>query len=1101
MKYLINSLVVMSLVWLTACGGGPDLDSDDPTPVANVAPTASAANDFSAEENTSVSLDANASSDSDGTITNFAWTQTSGSPSVTINNASTSSASFTTPDISTDTQLTFEVTVTDNDGATNSDSIIITVTPVITANQPPVASVPANFNAIENTNVNLDGSASSDPDGNIASYLWTQTSGSPNVTLSNSDTATATFTAPMVDSDTPLIFQLSVTDDQGDLNSNSVTVTITDASTTNQPPTANAGVDQTVAFNSETTPNMGTNLDGVVDWTSAHPFIDLKKYSREWITACDTGLQADCTGANSWNTGEESSLNLDADGWIISLPTPEESPVYWYTRLFWAGDPQYVGGRHIVTYDGDGTLNYFFGMTLVSSSAGRDVIDITSGDMMMTLTATDPNGTGNYIRNIKIVREVYESVDTDSNPFNPDFLASLSGFQLIRFMDWMATNNSPQTNWSGRSEVNDHTYTTNAGVPIEIQMRLANELAVAPWINIPHQADDNYITQFATTALQELDPNLTIYVEYTNEAWNAIFSQGAYMLVQGRAAWPSSSESDFTISVNWFGQRSANVCDIWKTVWAAQSDRVHCIMGGFAANAWVTEQAMECPLSAFAPCSAHGIDSIAIAPYFAGELGWIDRESEVELWDLTALFSEINNVSVPEALIWVDDHITLANRFNVELTAYEGGQHLVGVNAVVDNDVITSLFNNANRDPRMQQSYETFLTGWNERGGSTFTHFNHISSYSKWGSWGASEYLGQAVTAKSQALLDYLQAYPIGSSTVILRGSGSDPDGTIISYLWEQTAGISVTLVNPSASQAYFDIPTITNTVELRFTLTVTDDIGAIATDEVVITITTSEPPLITGARDDANVFYLGHSLMDNPLPELIAQSATSLGQTNTFDHQNLVGGNLTSQWDMLFNPSGDFRVSLSTGNYDTFVMIEANAVQDHITWSDTYGVALQFYDFAMGSHANMQVYLYEGWQEYTRADWRAELTTDWPHWTGIADSVNSARSGSRPVLMIPGGQALGHLYDAIAAGTADSLTDISEVFEDAVHLNPTGKYYMAMVHYATIYKRSPVGAEPTTLSGWGAGIPEPVDISLALQLQQLAWEVVTDLSARTGVE
>lgn len=739
MKHLINSLIIINLVWLTACGGGPDSDPDSDQP-ANVSPTALAPDDFSAEENTEVTLDASGSSDSDGSITSFAWSQTAGTPTVTINNASASIATFTSPDIATNTQLTFEVTVTDNDGATNSDSIILTITP----------------------------------------------------TVQN-----------------------------------------------NQPPTANAGTDQTVSATGTSEPSMGTNLDGVVDWTTAHPFVDLMKYSRDWITTCIEGVQPDCTSQDAWDSGEQALLDLDEDGWIISLPAPEDAPVYWLARIFWEIDTNYASGRHILTYDGEGSLEYSLGMSLVSETPGRVVVDIDSSvqAMVILLTETDPNGTGNYIRNIKLVREINENIDTDANPFNPDFIDSISDYQLLRFMDWTQTNDSPQSNWDERPQANDHTYTTGLGVPFEVQLKLANQLAIPAWINIPHQADDNYITQFANQALQELDPNLTIYVEYTNEAWNSIFQQSAYMLTQGRATWPNSVESDFTLAVNWFGQRTANVCDIWKTVWGTQNNRVHCVMAGMAGNSWIVEQSMNCPVSSIAPCSAHGIDSIAIAPYFGGELGWIDREAEVQAWDLTTLFSEINNVSIPESLVWVDEHIALANQFNVALTAYEGGQHLVGVNEVVNNDTITALFTSANRDARMQQSYETFLNGWKARGGGVFANFIQMSRYSKWGSWGILEYLGQANTGKAQAVFDYLDANPVGSTSVILNGSGNDPDGTITSYLWEQTAGQSVTLINTDASQASFDVPSISSTSVLTFTLTVTDDDSTTAFDEVMITL------------------------------------------------------------------------------------------------------------------------------------------------------------------------------------------------------------------------------------------------------------------------
>jgi hypothetical protein len=76
----------------------------------------------------------------------------------------------------------------------------------------------------------LDGSQSSDADGDTLEYAWSQVSG-PGVTLSNADSAIAQFAAPAVNSDTMLQFRLTVTDPGGLSDTSTVTITVIGGST------------------------------------------------------------------------------------------------------------------------------------------------------------------------------------------------------------------------------------------------------------------------------------------------------------------------------------------------------------------------------------------------------------------------------------------------------------------------------------------------------------------------------------------------------------------------------------------------------------------------------------------------------------------------------------------------------------------------------------------------------------------------------------------------------------------------------------------------------------------------------------------------------
>ena len=72
---------------------------------------------------------------------------------------------------------------------------------------------------------------------------------------------------------------------------------------------------------------------------------------------------------------------------------------------------------------------------------------------------------------------------------------------------------------------------------------------------------------------------------------------------------------------------------------------------------------------------------------------------------------------------------------------------------------------------------------------------------------------------------------------VFLSGTGSDPDGVIASYAWTQTGGTAVSLTGADAATAVFVAPDVSVEETLTFRLTVSDNTGAQASDEVQVTV------------------------------------------------------------------------------------------------------------------------------------------------------------------------------------------------------------------------------------------------------------------------
>ena len=223
---------------------------------ANTAPTADAGSDRYAAEGATVTLDGSASSDAESRTLNYAWTHSAGLPAVTLTGPATASPTFTAPTgLTQDAALTFTLTVTDERGLTATDTVVVTVATAAN-NQAPTANAGADQTVSESLTVTLDGSASSDREGEALTFAWTQT-GSPAVTLSSTTAAKPTFTAPAVAADTTLTFSLTVTAGGKTSAADTVTVTVKD----NAAPTADAGADQTVFENTTVTLDASASSD------------------------------------------------------------------------------------------------------------------------------------------------------------------------------------------------------------------------------------------------------------------------------------------------------------------------------------------------------------------------------------------------------------------------------------------------------------------------------------------------------------------------------------------------------------------------------------------------------------------------------------------------------------------------------------------------------------------------------------------------------------------------------------------------------------------------------------------------------------------------
>ena len=98
---------------------------------------------------------------------------------------------------------------------------------------------------------------------------------------------------------------------------------------------------------------------------------------------------------------------------------------------------------------------------------------------------------------------------------------------------------------------------------------------------------------------------------------------------------------------------------------------------------------------------------------------------------------------------------------------------------------------------------------------------------------------GGASNRKPQADAGSGQTVTEGLAVTLNAGSSSDPDGRIVSYLWEQIDGTSVTLSNSRSIKAAFVAPNVGISGDsLTFRITVTDDGGLTDSDTGIVEVT-----------------------------------------------------------------------------------------------------------------------------------------------------------------------------------------------------------------------------------------------------------------------
>ncbi|ETX30425.1 type I secretion protein [Roseivivax isoporae] len=518
----------------------------------------------------------------------------------------------------------------------------------------------------------------------------------------------------------------------------------------------------------EGAPALGLGLNGISDWSTQHPFVDVMKTARDWVGHLPGqwgGMDGDALRAAG---------HLSPEGWPLRIPDGvERLETFVLTDQPEAAD--HLRGAYVLRWQGTGRIELSGRAGRVQRRGQEIRFHYAPGPdpVGIVLLETDPD---DPVRDITIVREDYLRLHEAGVVFNPDWIERVRHVRVLRFMDWMMTNGSTLTAWEDRPEPADRTWAVR-GAPVEIMVALANQVGADPWFTLPHAADDAFVRAFATAVRDTLDPRLRAHVEYSNEVWNRIFPQADWAEDQARARW-GESEAGW---MQFYGLRAAQVMDIWTEVFGPEAEaRLVRVVSTQTGWPGLEAQVLTAPLAylELGRMPRDSFDAYAVTGYFGYEVAAEDMAPRIDAW-LDAAEAAAQDAGAAEGLSRValreyvranrfapafpalarairegslaaltDElfpyHAAVAAEAGLQLVMYEGGSHAVAQGARVADARLTEFLNAFSYAPEMAALYQEALAGWTAAGGRLFNAFVDVAAPSKWGSWGGLRHLDDA---------------------------------------------------------------------------------------------------------------------------------------------------------------------------------------------------------------------------------------------------------------------------------------------------------------------------------------------------------------------
>ena len=423
---------------------------------------------------------------------------------------------------------------------------------------------------------------------------------------------------------------------------------------------------------------IGINLSDPTNYDTEQPFVDIMKNCFYWKTDTTTNIDLDTLAVDA--------VPKDANGYPLQIHYVYNTIPYkvctWMSVTQNHGtNIKYPSGTYIVLYEGTGVLKFGSDAQAISQTqtlgTTRIVLNVTpsnAGILMQIVSSSFAD----HIRNIRVLMPGTEFTYL-SSPFNPAFLNKLTPFPVLRFMEWGGIDNNTTQKWSDRTTMNSYTqasyepYVTKTkikkGCAYEYMIKLCNVTQKDMWICVPHMADSIYITNLAKLIRDSLNPNLKIYLEYSNEVFN-LWDFKQYKWVDTTKLAPQGLSH--VQKTAYFANR---IFTMWYNVFGTQAPtRIIRVAAGFTFAPNVADSMMIYLKSIGAKA-----DAISCAPYFGNDPVLV--YDSLKFLGANATATDVVRFARKDLEFYVKDgirkHNQIALKDSVRLLFYEGGQHVL----------------------------------------------------------------------------------------------------------------------------------------------------------------------------------------------------------------------------------------------------------------------------------------------------------------------------------------------------------------------------------------------------------------------------------------